>query len=152
MVPVGDTFGRPLRSLRLSVTDRCNLRCKYCMPEEDYVWLPREDVLTHEEMASLTGYFTDLGVDRVRLTGGEPLLRRDLPRLIRMLLQNRRITDIALTTNGILLADQVEALYEAGLHRVTVSLDTMRPERFRQLKKTLLENYELRKRQFTLAY
>lgn len=133
MVPVGDTFGRPLRSLRLSVTDRCNLRCKYCMPEEDYVWLPREDVLTHEEMASLTGYFTDLGVDRVRLTGGEPLLRRDLPRLIRMLLQNRRITDIALTTNGILLADQVEALYEAGLHRVTVSLDTMRPERFRQL-------------------
>lgn len=128
-----DMYGRPLRSLRLSVTDRCNLRCKYCMPEEDYVWLPREDVLTHEEMASLTGYFTDLGVDRVRLTGGEPLLRRDLPRLIRMLLQNRRITDIALTTNGILLADQIEALYEAGLHRVTVSLDTMRPERFRQL-------------------
>ena len=133
LVPVGDTFGRPLRSLRLSVTDRCNLRCKYCMPEEDYVWLPREDVLTHEEMASLTRYFTDLGVDRVRLTGGEPLLRRDLPRLVRLLLQNRRITDIALTTNGILLADQAEALYEAGLHRVTVSLDTLRPERFRQL-------------------
>jgi len=133
VVPVGDTFGRPLRSLRLSVTDRCNLRCKYCMPEEDYVWLPREDVLTHEEMASLTGYFTDLGVDRVRLTGGEPLLRRDLARLIRLLLQNRRITDIALTTNGILLADQAEALYGAGLHRVTVSLDTLRPERFRQL-------------------
>jgi len=103
------------------------------MPEEDYVWLPREDVLTHEEMASLTGYFTDLGVDRVRLTGGEPLLRRDLARLIRLLLQNRRITDIALTTNGILLADQAEALYGAGLHRVTVSLDTLRPERFRQL-------------------
>ena len=77
---VCDIFGRPLSSLRLSVTDRCNLRCKYCMPEEDYVWLPREDVLTHEEMAGLTGYFTDLGVDRVRLTGGEPLLRRDLPR------------------------------------------------------------------------
>ena len=130
---VTDIFGRPLRSLRLSVTDRCNLRCKYCMPEQDYVWLPREDVLTHEEMASLTSYFTDLGVDRVRLTGGEPLLRRDLPRLIRLLLQNRRITDIALTTNGILLAEQAEALYEAGLHRVTVSLDTLRPERFRQL-------------------
>jgi cyclic pyranopterin phosphate synthase len=133
VVPVGDTFGRPLRSLRLSVTDRCNLRCKYCMPEEDYVWLPREDVLTLEEMATLTGYFTDLGVDRVRLTGGEPLLRRDLPRLVHLLLQNRRVTDIALTTNGILLADQAEALYEAGLHRVTVSLDTLRPERFRQL-------------------
>ena len=133
VVPVGDLFGRPLRSLRLSVTDRCNLRCKYCMPEEDYVWLSREDVLTHEELAGLTGYFTDLGVDRVRLTGGEPLLRRNLPQLIRLLLQNRRVTDIALTTNGILLADQAEALYEAGLHRVTVSLDTLKPERFHQL-------------------
>ena len=128
-----DMFGRPLRSLRLSVTDRCNLRCKYCMPEEEYVWLPREDVLTFEEMAELTGYFTDLGLDRVRLTGGEPLLRRDLPRLVRLLLQNRKITDIALTTNGILLADQAQDLYDAGLHRVTVSLDTLRPERFRQL-------------------
>ena len=78
---VSDMFGRPLRSLRLSVTDRCNLRCSYCMPEQDYVWLPREDVLTFEEMAVLTGYFTDLGVDRVRLTGGEPLLRRDVPRV-----------------------------------------------------------------------
>jgi len=103
------------------------------MPEQDYVWLPREDVLTHEEMAGLTGYFTDLGVDRVRLTGGEPLLRRDLPRLVYLLLQNRRLTDIALTTNGILLADQAEALFEAGLHRITVSLDTLRPERFHQL-------------------
>jgi cyclic pyranopterin phosphate synthase len=103
------------------------------MPEQDYVWLPREDVLTYEEMATLTGYFTDLGVDRVRLTGGEPLLRRDLPRLIRLLLQNRLVTEIALTTNGILLAEQAEALYEAGLHRVTISLDTLRPERFRQL-------------------
>src|SRR5215467_15068486 len=92
---VVDAFGRPLRSLRLSVTDRCNLRCAYCMPEEDYVWLPREDVLTFEEMAALTGYFTDLGVDKVRLTGGEPLLRRDLPRLIRLLLQNHNINEIA---------------------------------------------------------
>ncbi len=130
---VADTYGRPLRSLRLSVTDRCNLRCKYCMPEEEYVWLPREDVLTFEEMATLTGYFTDLGVDKVRLTGGEPLLRRDLPRLVRLLLHNRQIKEIALTTNGILLADQVHALSEAGLHRITVSLDTLRPERFRQL-------------------
>ena len=130
---VADVFGRPLRSLRLSVTDRCNLRCSYCMPEQEYVWLPREDVLTFEEMAVLTGYFTDLGVDRVRLTGGEPLLRRDLPQLIRLLLQNRRVTDIALTTNGVLLADQAEALYEAGLHRITVSLDTLKPERFLQL-------------------
>ena len=130
---VADLYGRPLRSLRVSVTDRCNLRCKYCMPEQDYVWLPREDVLTLEEMATLTGYFTDLGVDRVRLTGGEPLLRRDLPRLVHLLQQNRRLTDIALTTNGVLLADQAEELYEAGLHRITVSLDTLRPERFLQL-------------------
>ena len=130
---VVDVFGRPLKSLRLSVTDRCNLRCSYCMPEEDYVWLPRGDVLTFEEMATLTGFFTDLGVDKIRLTGGEPLLRRDLPRLIRLLLQYHNIKEIALTTNVILLSDQAQALYEAGLHRVTVSLDTLRPERFRQL-------------------
>src|SRR6188768_1847383 len=128
-----DRHQRPLGNLRLSVTDRCNLRCSYCMPEEDYVWLPREDVLTFEEMATLASYFTDLGVDKVRLTGGEPLLRRDLPRLIRLLLQNHAIKEIALTTNGILLPDYAEALYQAGLSRVTVSLDTLRPERFRQL-------------------
>jgi cyclic pyranopterin phosphate synthase len=103
------------------------------MPAEDYVWLPREDVLSFEEMATLTGYFADLGVDKVRLTGGEPLLRRDLSRLVRLLLQDGRITQIALTTNGVLLADYAQELYDAGLHRVTVSLDTLRPERFRQL-------------------
>lgn len=130
---VVDTYDRPLKSLRLSVTDRCNLRCQYCMPEENYVWLPREDVLTFEEMAALAGYFADLGADKVRLTGGEPLLRRDLPRLVRLLLQDRRITEIAMTTNGILLAEEAPLLYEAGLHRVTVSLDTLRAERFRQL-------------------
>src|SRR5918911_4297232 len=130
---VNDAHARPLRSLRLSVTDRCNLRCKYCMPEEEYTWLPRETLLTFEEMATLTEVFTDLGVDKVRLTGGEPLLRRDLPRLIRMLSKNRRITDIALTTNGILLAEQAQTFYDAGLNRVTISLDTLRPERFRAL-------------------
>jgi len=135
MPRVSDTFGRPLRSLRLSVTDRCNLRCKYCMPEEEYTWLPRETLLTFEEMTALTGLFTELGVDKVRLTGGEPLLRRGLPTLIRMLLQNPRIKDLALTTNGILLAEQAQALYDAGLHRVTVSLDTLKPERFKALTK-----------------
>ncbi|MER3422298.1 MAG: GTP 3',8-cyclase MoaA [Nitrospiraceae bacterium] len=128
-----DTLCRPLRSLRLSVTDRCNLRCKYCMPEEEYAWLPRENILTFEEMDALTGIFTELGIDKVRLTGGEPLLRRDLPRLIRMLSKNRYLKDIALTTNGILLGEQAQSLYDAGLHRVTVSLDTLRPERFRAL-------------------
>ena len=130
---VQDTFGRPLRSLRLSVTDRCNLRCNYCMPEEEYAWLPRETLLTFEEMATLTELFTEIGVDKVRLTGGEPLLRKDLPTLMRMLRQNPRITDLALTTNGVLLAEQAQAFYDAGLHRVTVSLDTLKPERFKAL-------------------
>jgi cyclic pyranopterin phosphate synthase len=103
------------------------------MPEADYVWLPREDILSFEEMATLTGYFADLGVEKVRLTGGEPLLRRDLSRLVRLLLSDRRIVEIALTTNGVLLAEYAQDLYDAGLHRVTVSLDTLRPERFRQL-------------------
>lgn len=130
---VQDTFGRPLRSLRLSVTDRCNLRCNYCMPEEEYAWLPRETLLTFEEMTTLTELFTEIGVDKVRLTGGEPLLRKDLPTLMRMLRQNPRITDLALTTNGVLLAEQAQAFYDAGLHRVTVSLDTLKPERFKAL-------------------
>lgn len=130
---VQDTFGRPLRSLRLSVTDRCNLRCQYCMPEEEYAWLPRETLLTFEEMTTLAELFTELGVDKVRLTGGEPLLRKDLHVLMRMLRQNPRITDLALTTNGVLLAEQAQAFRDAGLHRVTVSLDTLKPERFKAL-------------------
>jgi len=128
-----DTLGRPLRNLRISVTDRCNLRCQYCMPEEEYVWLPREDLLTFEEVGALADVFADLGVDKVRLTGGEPLLRRDLPRLVRLLAAKPLIQDLAITTNGVLLAEQARALYEAGLHRVTVSLDTLRPERFKAL-------------------
>jgi cyclic pyranopterin phosphate synthase len=128
-----DTLGRPLRNLRVSVTDRCNLRCQYCMPEEEYAWLPRKDLLTFEEIRELVGIFTELGVDKVRLTGGEPLLRRDLPTLVRMLADTPRIRDLAITTNGVLLADQAGALCDAGLHRVTVSLDSLRPERFKAL-------------------
>jgi len=125
-----DRFGRPLRNLRLSVTDRCNLRCSYCMPEEEYAWLPRGDILTFEEVTRLIDVFADLGVDKVRLTGGEPLLRRDLPRLVKLIAAEPRIRDLAITTNGLLLAQQAYALRDAGLHRVTVSLDTLRPERF----------------------
>jgi cyclic pyranopterin phosphate synthase len=128
-----DTQHRPLRNLRVSVTDRCNLRCSYCMPEPDYVWLPREDILHFEEIERLVGVFTSLGVDKVRLTGGEPLLRRDLPDLIRRLASHSAIRDLAMTTNGVLLAPQVPALRAAGLHRLTVSLDTLRPDRFRTL-------------------
>ena len=130
---VRDTIGRPLRNLRLSVTDRCNLRCSYCMPEEDYVWLPREDILHFGETAHLVDVFADLGVDKVRLTGGEPLLRKELYRLVTMLAENARLKDLALTTNGVLLAEQAAPLRGAGLGRVTVSLDTLRPERFKTL-------------------
>ncbi len=132
-MPVFDTLRRPLRNLRLSVTDRCNLRCQYCMPERDYVWLPRRDILDFEEVSRLCDVFTTLGVDRVRLTGGEPLVRRDLPRLVRLLSSKASLRDLALTTNGVLLADQAAALREAGLHRITVSLDTLSRERFLRL-------------------
>jgi cyclic pyranopterin phosphate synthase len=103
------------------------------MPEEEYVWLPREDILHFGEMAALIDIFLDLGVDKVRLTGGEPLLRRDLPRLVRMLAAKPRIRDLAITTNGVLLAEHAPALKAAGLHRVTVSLDTLDPQRFTRL-------------------
>jgi cyclic pyranopterin phosphate synthase len=125
-----DTFGRPLRNLRLSVTDRCNLRCQYCMPEDDYVWLPREDVLHFEEISTLVDVFLSLGVDRLRLTGGEPLLRRNLSSLVRMISAKPGLNDLALTTNGILLADQIDDLKAAGLRRITVSLDTLKADRF----------------------
>jgi len=127
--PLVDTFGRPLGSLRLSVTDRCNMRCRYCMPEADYVWLPRASILTFEEMARIVGVFTDLGVTKVRLTGGEPLLRHDLPTLVELLAQNRALRDLAMTTNGLLLEREAEALRRAGLQRITVSLDSLRPDR-----------------------
>jgi cyclic pyranopterin phosphate synthase len=128
-----DQLERPLRNLRLSVTDRCNLRCQYCMPEKDYVWLPREDMLHFEEISRLVDVFMRLGVNHIRLTGGEPLLRRDLSTLVGMLAAKEGLNDLALTSNGILLADQIEELKAAGLRRVTVSLDTLRHDRFAAL-------------------
>jgi GTP 3',8-cyclase len=128
-----DRLGRPLASLRVSVTDRCNLRCSYCMPEPEYVWLPREHILSFEEIGRLVDLFGRVGVSRLRLTGGEPLLRRDLDELVRQLAARPHLSDLALTTNGLLLADQAQRLRAAGLHRITVSLDTLRPERFRAL-------------------
>jgi cyclic pyranopterin phosphate synthase len=127
---IRDTQGRFLRNLRISVTDRCNLRCAYCMPEEEYVWLPREEILHFEEIGRLVDVFIALGVDKARLTGGEPLLRRDLPRLICALAAKTALRDLAITTNGLLLAEQAPSLKDAGLHRVTVSLDTLHPDRF----------------------
>src|SRR3954471_10148491 len=132
-VPVHDRLGRPLRSLRISVTDRCNLRCQYCMPEPDYAWLPRASILDFEEIALLVDAFTSIGADRVRITGGEPLLRRNLPRLVELLAARPAIRDLALTTNGVLPAQHARALRTAGLHRLTVRLDTLQRERFQAL-------------------
>ncbi len=128
-----DRHGRPLRSLRLSVTDRCNLRCSYCMPELDYAWLPREELLNFEELGRLVEAFAALGVRQVRLTGGEPLLRQGLPELLHLIRAVPQIEDIALTTNGMLLRDNAAALAAAGLQRITVSLDTLRADRFQEL-------------------
>ena len=124
-----DVLGRPLGSVRISVTDRCNLRCQYCMPEEHYTWLPRELLLSFEEITRLARVFASLGARKLRLTGGEPLLRRDLPELIRQLRAVSDVDEIALTTNGLLLADHAGALKAAGLDRVTISLDTLHPDR-----------------------
>jgi len=124
-----------LRDLRLSMTDRCNLRCAYCMPEDHYRWLPREDLLSVGELAALVAAFTDVGVRKLRLTGGEPLLRRDLPDLVGRLSSMPALADVALTTNGTLLRGAARPLRDAGLHRVTVSLDTLRSDRHRLLTK-----------------
>jgi GTP 3',8-cyclase len=132
-VEVVDSYGRPLRSLRVSVTDRCNLRCQYCMPAEDYAWLARESVLEFDEIVRLVDVFVALGVDKIRLTGGEPLLRPRVADLVRELALRPGIRDLAMTTNGVRLAEQAEALRAAGLRRVTVSLDTLVHERFRAL-------------------
>lgn len=125
-----DRLGRPLRNLRLSVTDRCNLRCQYCMPEEEYVWLPKGDVLSFEEITRVVDQFISFGVDKVRVTGGEPLLRSQLPVLIKMLADRPQLRDIAMTTNGVLLPKHAQDLKDAGLDRLTVSLDTINPETF----------------------
>ena len=134
--PLTDSLGRPLKSLRISVTDRCNMRCRYCMPEQEYVWLPRSSILSFEEIDRLTGIFTGLGVTKLRLTGGEPLLRQDLPALVELLRRRSELEDIALTTNGILLARYAAQLRSAGLSRVTVSLDTLRPERMQEFARS----------------
>jgi cyclic pyranopterin phosphate synthase len=130
--PLADTFGRIHNNLRISVTDRCNLRCVYCMPE-DVTFQDRRELLTFEEMTHFVRVAAPLGIDKVRLTGGEPLMRRDLHKLVAMLTAVPGIRDIGLTTNGILLADHAQALYDAGLRRMNVSLDTLDPGRFREL-------------------
>jgi cyclic pyranopterin phosphate synthase len=127
-----DTFGRVHNNLRISVTDRCNLRCTYCMPEE-VVFMDRAELLTFEEITHFVRVAAPLGIDKLRLTGGEPLMRRDLDRLVSMLVAIPGIRDVGLTTNGLLLADQARSLRAAGLHRINISLDTLDAGRFRQV-------------------
>jgi len=128
-----DACGRAITYLRISVTDRCNLRCLYCMPEEGVPWQPRSAILSYEEIAQLVAVGAEMGLRKIRLTGGEPLVRPHLSRLVRMLAQIPGIQEIALTTNGLLLPRYAEALAAVGLRRVNISLDTLRPDRFRRI-------------------
>jgi len=133
MPPLVDTFGRLHDNLRISVTDRCNIRCFYCMPEDATNFQPRAEILSFEEVERFVRVAVSLGVNKIRLTGGEPLLRKDLPVLIQKILSIDGVRDLALTTNGVLLPKLALPLFDAGLRRINVHLDTLRPERFRQI-------------------
>jgi GTP 3',8-cyclase len=130
VAPLVDAFRRPITYLRISVTDRCNLRCVYCMPEAGLPWIPKPDILTFEEIVSIVRAAASVGVRSIRLTGGEPLIRRELDRLVAMIAAIPGIEDIALSTNGLLLEAQAPALRAAGLARANISLDTLREDRF----------------------
>jgi cyclic pyranopterin phosphate synthase len=133
MDPLVDAWGREIKSVRISVTDKCNFRCTYCMPAEGLEWLGRDEILSFEEIARLVGVLARLGVDEVRLTGGEPLIRRDLPTLVGMLSATAGVRDLSLTTNGVLLDRLAEPLVEAGLQRLNVSLDSLNHVRFAEI-------------------
>ena len=133
MEPLVDSWGREIRSLRVSVTDKCNFRCRYCMPAEGLEWLPRDEVLSYEEIARLVRVLSEMGVDEVRLTGGEPLVRRDLPVLVSFLAGIPGVRDLSLTTNGVLLDRLAGPLVEAGLRRLNVSLDSLSHVRFAEI-------------------
>ena len=133
MEPLADSWGRQIKSVRVSVTDKCNFRCTYCMPAEGLEWLARAEVLSFEEIARLVAVLARLGVDEVRLTGGEPLVRRDLPVLVRMLADTPGVHDLSLTTNGVLLDRLAQPLVDAGLRRINVSLDSLDHVRFAEL-------------------
>ncbi len=133
MQPLVDTWGREIKSVRVSVTDKCNFRCTYCMPAEGLEWLRRDEVLSFEELQRLVGILASMGVDEVRLTGGEPLVRRDLPVLVGMLAETPGVDDLSLTTNGVLLDRLAEPLVAAGLKRLNVSLDSLSHVRFAEI-------------------
>jgi GTP 3',8-cyclase len=132
-VELKDSFGRIINNMRISVTDRCNFRCQYCMPEEGMVWMKKDQLLTFEEIERLVRIVARLGVSKIRLTGGEPLMRKELPLLVKMISQIAEIRDLAMTTNGYFLKEHAQPLYEAGLHRITVSMDSLDPGTFAEL-------------------
>jgi len=132
-MPCLDNFNRPISYLRVSVTDRCNLRCVYCMPSQGIPWRPHDEILRYEEIETVVRAAAELGINKVRLTGGEPLVRQGIVNLVAMLSRIPGVDDLAMTTNGTLLARYAEELKAAGLKRVNVSLDTLRPERFRTI-------------------
>lgn len=125
-----DSYGRAIRDLRISITDRCNFRCFYCMPKEAMEWRPKAEILTYEEIVTLAGIFVSLGIDKLRVTGGEPMLRRDIESLIGQLAALNGVSDLAMTTNAHFLAGRARALKDAGLQRITISLDSLTPDRF----------------------
>ncbi len=133
MTGLSDSFQRPINYMRVSVTDRCNLRCVYCMPEEGVPWLPHSNILSYEELLSIIRAGAELGITKIRLTGGEPLVRLGIVDFVKMISQIPEIEDIAMTTNGIFLAKYAADLKKAGLHRVNVSLDTLKPEKFKKI-------------------
>ena len=132
---VRDTYSRQMKDLRISVTDRCNFRCTYCMPFDEYEWVDKKEILTFEEITRLANLFVQLGVDKIRLTGGEPLLRSGLEKLISKLSSLNGLEDLCLTTNGSLLAEKVSTLKSAGLRRINVSLDTLNSEKFARIRR-----------------
>lgn len=130
-----DTHKRPLKDLRISVTDRCNFRCTYCMPLDEYEWIDKKEILTFEEIARLAKLSIEFGVEKIRLTGGEPLVRQDLPVLIEKLAALEGVEDLCLTTNGALLSERIHALKDAGLRRINVSVDSLDPDKFKRMTK-----------------
>jgi GTP 3',8-cyclase len=130
-----DALKRPVRDLRISVTDRCNFRCSYCMPLDEYEWIDKKEILTFEEITRLAIIFVGLGVEKIRLTGGEPLVRQNLDRLVKQVSAINGLKDLCLTTNGALLAEKIASLKEAGLRRVNISIDSLDPDKFKQITK-----------------
>jgi len=150
-----DSYGRTINNLRISVTDQCNFRCIYCMPEEGMIFQPRNEILTFDEITRLVRIVNELGISKLRLTGGEPTIRKDLPVLVRMLSDLPEVQDLAMTTNGFLLKKMSRELYEAGLPRINVSLDTIDEEKFRKMTRrdvlqTVLDGLEEATRYFEL--